>query len=608
MMRKLTRKMGLLCSLGLLFTGMQTYGQYCIPSSTNGCSGDDDVNTFILNGEGGTSINSIASGCSSGAYDDLTGLPPVSLLPGFNYTATVSSEYYDPFFGEGDYAAIWIDLDSSGTFETSERVGVRSDLVSDAGSPVDIAIPGTAPMGNRRMRVVVAYPMNQDDNFITAEDFDPCNTGTNMWVYGEAHDYMVNILPAPACLPPTSVTSTAGANDATVTWSGTGNFIAEYGPAGFTPGTGATAGANGTLVAPASSPQLISGLSSGTLYDVYIRRDCGSNSFSANIKTAVLTSGTPANDDCANAIDITNGSAYMGNNTDATQSIAPGNCADEPGTGTANDVWYKLTTIGGGSLTITQTVSGFSDLVLEVLSGSCSGTLTELECDASSFFSGTNSVTLTADPATTYYVRTYGYSGIEAGSFSLRATGTPLPVLMDEIKGKLLAGNLAQLSWTTFMEKNNKGFDVQRSEDGRTFSSIGWVSTQTEGGNSSQALRYQFTDKKAISDAAYYRLQQVDRDGKATLSNIVRLGSQTESGFNIIASPNPVAGDLAVRIKGDRGANATIYITDISGKVVMQAPVTAAATIVNMAGLAKGVYLLRYTDSNQSKTLKVTRQ
>src|SRR5690606_34705182 len=119
----------------------------------------------------------------------------------------------------------------------------------------------------------------------------------------EVHDYMVNILPPPACPFPTGLTAVASGNGATVSWSDAGSFVLEYGPEGYTPGTGAAAGTNGTLISPAVSPQAIPGLSNGT-YDIYIRQDCGASGFSINMKAVFAT-----NDECGRAIALSGGSA-----------------------------------------------------------------------------------------------------------------------------------------------------------------------------------------------------------------------------------------------------------------------------------------------------------
>src|SRR5690606_15879564 len=113
------------------------------------------------------------------------------------------------------------------------------------------------------------------------------------------------VMNAPTCPQPSSLTlSNYTSSGVDVSWTGTGsNFILEYGPFGYTPGTGATAGTGGTLVSPATSPYTISGLASGQ-YSVYVREDCSSasNGYSVNSGNSFWT--LPANDSCAGAIAI----------------------------------------------------------------------------------------------------------------------------------------------------------------------------------------------------------------------------------------------------------------------------------------------------------------
>jgi hypothetical protein len=87
----------------------------------------------------------------------------------------------------------------------------------------------------------------------------------------------------PACPGPSLVKfSSTTNNSAIINWIGTGTYILEYGLAGFTPGTGATAGAGGTVISGAVSPQTISGLTASTSYDVYVRQSCTGSTYSVN--------------------------------------------------------------------------------------------------------------------------------------------------------------------------------------------------------------------------------------------------------------------------------------------------------------------------------------
>ena len=84
--------------------------------------------------------------------------------------------------------------------------------------------------------------------------------------------------------------NTITTTSANITWTGSGNYVLEYGASGFTPGTGATAGAGGIIASSnATSPYALSGLSSSTTYVVYIRQVCAMGGFSANSTSTTFT-------------------------------------------------------------------------------------------------------------------------------------------------------------------------------------------------------------------------------------------------------------------------------------------------------------------------------
>lgn len=134
----------------------------------------------------------------------------------------------------------------------------------------------------------------------------------------------VSVIATPACAPPTGISfNTITGTSALVAFNGAGSsFILEYGAVGFTPGTAASAG-GGTVITGSSSPIQITGLTPQTLYDVYVRRDCGGGSFSPNSLPMTLTTGIP-NDDAPGAILLTVGAACTGatySNFGATGSV-----------------------------------------------------------------------------------------------------------------------------------------------------------------------------------------------------------------------------------------------------------------------------------------------
>ncbi len=86
----------------------------------------------------------------------------------------------------------------------------------------------------------------------------------------------------PLCPTATAVTSSSiTSNSASISWTGAGNYVVEYGPVGFTPGVGATAGTDGTVLT-GSSLVALSGLTSATAYRVYVRQICPNGGYSPN--------------------------------------------------------------------------------------------------------------------------------------------------------------------------------------------------------------------------------------------------------------------------------------------------------------------------------------
>lgn len=108
---------------------------------------------------------------------------------------------------------------------------------------------------------------------------------------------LIDDISVESCPTPTNVTAISPTpTTATVSFTSSGsNFIVEYGPAGFVPGTGATAGA-GTIVTGTASPIDITGLTANTLYDFYVRQNCTAGAeFSLNAKVTLRTQCNPVN-------------------------------------------------------------------------------------------------------------------------------------------------------------------------------------------------------------------------------------------------------------------------------------------------------------------------
>jgi hypothetical protein len=164
---------------------------------------------------------------------------------------------------------------------------------------------------------------------------------------------------------------------------------------------------------------------------------------------------------------------------------------------------------------------------------------------------------------------------------------SPLPVILTSFTGKATQfGN--QLNWTTSSEVNNQGFNVERSTDGKTFTKIGFVKGY---GTTNTKQTYQFTDTQLLE--AYYRLKQIDFDGKLEYSTTIKVGTNVFSNLLEIY-PNPATDKVTIRTTG----TGTIEIVNLVGQVVITQPANGTNEI-NISKLAMGVYTVKFNGVSQ---------
>jgi len=150
--------------------------------------------------------------------------------------------------------------------------------------------------------------------------------------------------------------------------------------------------------------------------------------------------------------------------------------------------------------------------------------------------------------------------------------------------GASRAATGVRLRWATASEQNSARFEVQRSSDGRTFATVMSV---VAAGSSQLARSYAAVDEGAPAAALYYRLRQVDLDGRAHYSAVVALAAGVGSPAG--AYPNP-ARDV-VTIAGSPVAGQVAEVRDLQGHLVHTAALAADGQL-SLAGLAPGTYAL----------------
>jgi hypothetical protein len=142
-------------------------------------------------------------------------------------------------------------------------------------------------------------------------------------------------------------------------------------------------------------------------------------------------------------------------------------------------------------------------------------------------------------------------------------------IILHNFDGKSHMGEIL-LNWTTSYESNNSGFFVERSKDAITFENIGFLNSLAKNGNSNRPLNYSFLDKSAIN-GNYYRLAQLDFDGKKTTSKVIYLFNYVEEDINIeTIFPNPARNLINVTFCSTNDQNLVVQFINQFGSVVLQ--------------------------------------
>jgi hypothetical protein len=174
-----------------------------------------------------------------------------------------------------------------------------------------------------------------------------------------------------------------------------------------------------------------------------------------------------------------------------------------------------------------------------------------------------------------------------------------LPVTLVNFNGSR-NGSTITLTWTTNIESNNTGFDIQRSYGNGVFETVGFVATKAPGGNSAMPINYQYKETNNAAGNTYYRLSQVDKDGTRTVSPTKGIrGLQDNARMTVY--PNPAhSGNMNVLFGSPAVRN--IVITDLSGKTLKRWNDYHDDNMV-ITGLRTGVYILIATNKGTSEKL-----
>ncbi len=159
--------------------------------------------------------------------------------------------------------------------------------------------------------------------------------------------------------------------------------------------------------------------------------------------------------------------------------------------------------------------------------------------------------------------------------------------------------NFVELNWVTTSEINNNYFEIQRSKNAKDFITIDIIDGA---GNSNKIIEYQHYDYDIQeSESYYYRLKQVDFDGKYEYSKIISIEDHSTLNDDLLVYPNPSTGKFTI-IGSDIQE---VEVLTVTGEIIKRSKFQDKNTVnnIDLSAYSKGVYILKITSAEPGQSI-----
>ncbi len=281
------------------------------------------------------------------------------------------------------------------------------------------------------------------------------------------------------------------------------------------------------------------------------------------LQTRFDTWGTPALH--------TNGTTECGTNyniADENMGFWTINASANPTSGTYNTTLYcnGATNISGSAWTVEKSSDNG---VTWVLSGTCDPT------------------------STSAIVKRNGMNGFSI--FAATQASVPMPVEMMGVYG-FSVGRENEIHWKTASEVNADRFEIEASQDGESFHTIGSVEAA---GNSMEENSYTFVDNNPYFPVTFYRIRSIDMDASYRYSPIISIASNLEADLSIHqVYPNPATESTVVEFSSKSEEQYHLQVIASNGKIVFEQTSKlkgVQALSLNVKSWSAGIYSIRIT-------------
>lgn len=185
------------------------------------------------------------------------------------------------------------------------------------------------------------------------------------------------------------------------------------------------------------------------------------------------------------------------------------------------------------------------------------------------------------------------------GLFTLGALNWTVPVRLLNFTGVRKSG-YSQLDWTINRDANANQFDIERSDDGRTFRKIA-VQLATSGNNN-----YGYNDYLPLNGNAWYRLKMTDRNNNSSYSPVVMISENGQSASLYVIN-NPVSQNIFISATGNYMGKYEYVIYNAAGQLMQKGIVNAAGvtSIPLSSTFTAGTYILDMKNSSHRLTERI---
>jgi predicted esterase len=167
-----------------------------------------------------------------------------------------------------------------------------------------------------------------------------------------------------------------------------------------------------------------------------------------------------------------------------------------------------------------------------------------------------------------------------AQKISVLCPSDPLPVVLGFFKAYSDTEGHVQVLWETASETMFSYFEAERSVDGRRFSMLGSVASNTLG-------KYVFKDHPSVAQTYYYRIKMIDLDGSFSYSKMIAV--EVVSTGKTVIYPSPASGLLRIETENPHFPQ-LVTLFDAGGREVLSRTLHSSTESIDISGLPRGIY------------------